>query len=194
MFGEEMEEEVFIPFMGDDTVKNTTQPGELADWVKPEDRVAIILALSLYSSPTPELEGFHLVEGSYKTRVAAWFNNESGECVIGCRGTSPLGKFGGKDIKDDTVIAGFGGQYCDLTLVNEGQELYDMLADQCETIVFAGHSLGGTAAFCLCLRNPGTYSISFNGKFICNFYMLNLLVDSSIVQRLPHDYTNELSS
>lgn len=38
-----------------------------------------------------------------------------------------------------------------------------MMAGQVQSFVFAGHSLGGTAAFCLAGMYPNTRSISFNG-------------------------------
>jgi len=60
----------------------------------------------------------------------------------------------------------FGGDYCDLSLVSQAKSLAeDFLAQEDVTgLIFAGHSLGGTAAFCLAGIFPeGVRSISLNG-------------------------------
>ena len=164
------EEEVEIPFIGGGGISNNVTPYELADWVKEEDKVPILLALSLYQTPREELWGYKLIPNSYSIRLAAWFNEVTGSCVIGCRGTSPGSSKGTQDLADDIVIAGSSKGVCDLSLVREGQKLYNTLKDQATTIVFVGHSLGGTAALCLCSANPGTFAISFNGKFLLFFF------------------------
>lgn len=91
-----------IPFFGG-APDSKLDLGDMAAWVKPEDKVPLLLAISLYSEALQELQGYQLVPGSNKVRVAAWFNTSDGHCIIGCRGTQALGKQGSKDIKDDTV-------------------------------------------------------------------------------------------
>lgn len=125
-------------------VSNETTPEQLASWVRPEDRVPLLLALSLYKKPRAELGGFRLVD--HKTRVAVWKNSE-GVLVIGCRGTSPFSNQGHFDLVDDANIAK--SDFCNLTLVNTASQLIDKYAAEATAIIFAGHSLGGTSAMCL---------------------------------------------
>lgn len=88
-----------IPFCGGSAIS----PGDIASWVKPADKVPLVLAISLYGTIIPQLENYILVPGTYRVRVAAWIDNASGICIIGCRGTS-IGKTGGlSDLKDDKV-------------------------------------------------------------------------------------------
>ncbi len=83
---------------------NRVDPNQMASWVKEQDRVPLALAISLYSPPpTEQLGDFKLVPGSFRVRVAAWFNENTGECVIGCRGTSVAMKEGKTDLADDKV-------------------------------------------------------------------------------------------
>jgi pimeloyl-ACP methyl ester carboxylesterase len=48
-------------------------------------------------------------------------------------------------------------------LVKEARETVDVLIDQSMEIIFAGHSLGGTAAFCLCGMYQGSRAVILNG-------------------------------
>lgn len=82
----EKNEFVYIPFMGDDSVSNTTSPDQVADWVREQDKIPLLLALSLYSEARKELGDFVLVPNSYKTRFAVWFNPRDGTAVVGLRG------------------------------------------------------------------------------------------------------------
>lgn len=125
-------------------VTSDTRPEELAGWVRPEDRIPILLALSLYKKVRKELGGFQLLEN--KTRVAAWKNAE-GVLIIGCRGTSPFQKDGNLDLVDDANIAG--SDFCNLSIVNSGSQIVDKYATEATSIIFVGHSLGGTSAMCL---------------------------------------------
>ncbi len=140
-----MSDQVYIPFMGDADVSNGTPPESLASWVDPYDRVPLLLALSLYSAPLPSLYPFTLVPQSSRIRAAAWVDIDNGTLVIGCRGTSVGSKGGQEDLGDDAIIAG--GPYCDLSLVSLGSELAEEFGKDFY-LIFAGHSLGGTAAFC----------------------------------------------
>jgi hypothetical protein len=90
-----------IPFSGGGSVN--IHPQNMDSWVRQEDRVPLSLAISLYNKPTEYLDGFQLIPGSYRTRLAAWFNTNTGETIIGFRGTS-VGRLGGHlDIQDDKV-------------------------------------------------------------------------------------------
>ena len=119
----------YIPFMGDDDVSPDTNPSQLSPWIDDYDKVPILLALSLYSSPVSEIYPFKLIPGSNRIRAAAWEDKENGVVVIGCRGTSVGSRFGSKliccfnkrDLMDDMLIAK--GPYCDLTLVKLGSQL-----------------------------------------------------------------------
>lgn len=58
------------------------------------------------------------------------------------------------------MIAGYGNSYCDLSLVNQARQYAEEYQE--EGIVFAGHSLGGTAAFCLTSAIANSRSVSLN--------------------------------
>jgi hypothetical protein len=179
-------ENVEIPFMGDNDVSVKTLPGQLAPWVEPNDRVPLLLALSLYETPRKELEGFVLFRSD--VRCAAWIGPNN-VVIIGCRGTSVGGRHGSKDLADDKIIA-LNADYCDLTLVQLVTKLVKDVTDKLNNVsstfdkvkdfvlgrkkkeqtnitpyfVFAGHSLGGTAAICLGMKyTDNSRSISFNG-------------------------------
>ncbi len=100
----------YIPFMGDFDVTPQTQPSQLSPWLDENDKIPILLALSLYQSPISSISQFKLIENSNLTRAAAWFDSETGTCVIGLRGTSVGSRFGVKDLMDDAIIAS--GSYC----------------------------------------------------------------------------------
>lgn len=175
-----------IPFMGDNDVSIKTLPNQLAPWVEPNDRVPLLLALSLYDTPRKELEGFTLFRSD--VRCAAWIGPNNA-VIIGCRGTAVGGRFGSKDLADDKIIA-LAADYCDLTLVTLVTKLVKDVTDKINNVssnfdkvkdfvfgrkkkdqtnitpyfIFAGHSLGGTAAICLGMRYAdNSRSISFNG-------------------------------
>ena len=92
-----------VPFFGGKGVPTSTTPNQLADWVKQEDRVPLLLALSLYNSPLEMLEDFTLIPNTNITRAAAWFSTTTGKTIIGTRGTSLFQKYGHQDIQDDKV-------------------------------------------------------------------------------------------
>jgi len=153
----------FIPFWTGavTSITSNTRPEELAAWVREEDRVPLILALSLYTGVSQGLDGFELIPNSLNGRVAAWFNNFTGHAIVGLKGTTL--STGNQDIHDDKIVAGLGSSYCDLTIVREASILVDQLMPQTSFIIFAGHSLGGTAALCLACKYPLSRSISLNG-------------------------------
>ncbi len=148
--------------MGGSGVPIDTSPEQLASWVHPEDKVPLVLALSLYKIPRMYLENYILISNP-NPRLGIWFDDETGICVVGLKGTSLKGPTTGKDLGDDKIIAGFGAEYCDLTLVAEASRLVEILADQVIGFIFVGHSLGGTAALCLTNKYPYSRGISFNG-------------------------------
>lgn len=152
---------VYIPFMGDTSVTNDTSPNDLAGWVRDQDKIPLLLALSLYSTPRKELGDYVLIPNSYKVRYAVWFNTKDGTAIVGLRGTSPTSTSGDLDLKDDKIIA-FGSNYCDLTLVTQVQEVLLQLVGQIQNVVFVGHSLGGTAAFCLTSQIQNSRGIGLN--------------------------------
>ena len=92
-----------IPFMGGEGVSNTTTPEELAGWVEEQDKIPLLLALSIYVVPRESLGPYTLIPNTTHDRYAAWFDNSTGVCVIGCRGTSPTKSSGGLDLQDDKV-------------------------------------------------------------------------------------------
>ena len=99
-----MEDEVYIPFFGGGSSEVITNPARVAAFIVEEDKIPLLLALSLYSGrPVAEIPPFKLVPQSVSPRYAAWYNEETGTCVVGTRGTSPTAAQGVKDISDDKV-------------------------------------------------------------------------------------------
>ena len=105
------EEIPMIPFMGADDISNSTTLNDIADFIKPQDKIPLLLALSLYSTPRQSLEGYELIPNTYHPRYAAWFNKATGSfassltgmTIVGLRGTSPTSKYGLHDLQDDKV-------------------------------------------------------------------------------------------
>jgi len=90
-----------IPFEG--SYLGISDPRQTAPWIKEEDKIPLVLAVSIYGTPIPVLDSYALVSNSYKTRYAAWIDQTTRILIIACRGTS-IGKQGGmQDLKDDTV-------------------------------------------------------------------------------------------
>lgn len=130
-------------------ISNKTTPEQLALWVRQEDRIPLLLAISLYSTPIKELGDFRFLQRS--GRVGAWMNPE-GVLVIGTRGTTPFSMNGLSDLADDIKISG--SNVCNLSLIKDAEELLTKYLNKANSIIFVGHSLGGTAAMCL----TGKYS------------------------------------
>lgn len=80
------------------------KPEQVASWVKDEDKVPLLLALSLYATPRTELNGYVLVHEN--SRFAVWVNRFENRRVVGLRGTSAFKADASKDIKDDEVRSG----------------------------------------------------------------------------------------
>lgn len=95
------DEKVEIPFMGDDSITNQTLPSQLASFVKEEDRVPILLALSLYTGqPRTDLAP-QLIPTSVTPRTACWVYETT--IVVAARGTCVPCQQGAKDLLDDKV-------------------------------------------------------------------------------------------
>lgn len=144
-------------------------PEDLEDWILPSDKAPLLLAITLYQgTPRQTLitdDGYYqVIQQTIKPRTCAWMNQMTRGCVIALRGTTFGKKESSKDAEDDAKISGLSrGGYCDLSLVREGQALVNELKYQVSSITFVGHSLGGTAAFCLTQANENTFGIAFNG-------------------------------
>jgi pimeloyl-ACP methyl ester carboxylesterase len=96
------------------------------------------------------LNDFRIVD-RHGGRVAAWMNPE-GVLIIATRGTTPFSADGFADLGDDIKISG--SDFCNLSLVKTADEVVAKHADKAKSIIFVGHSLGGTSAMCL----TGKYS------------------------------------
>lgn len=131
------------------------------DWILRQDKLPLLLSVSLYSSPIQSMGGFELKHHS--PRIGVWVNEQTRTVVIGLRGTSFGKQDFKKDLWDDRVLAGLaGGDVCNLTLVNEATPYVQQ--SQGYHIIAAGHSLGGAAALCLGEKFPQIQRIiSFNG-------------------------------
>lgn len=60
------------------------------------------------------------------------------------------------------MLSSEGQNYCDLTLVSEVKAMVEGLKGGYDTLLFAGHSLGGTSAFCLAKAFPDSRCVCFN--------------------------------
>ena len=90
-----------IPFSGEDL--GISDPRHTAPWIREEDNIPLILAVSIYGTPVPIIDSYELVDNTYKTRYAAWIDKSTRLLIVACRGTS-VGFAGGmKDLQDDTV-------------------------------------------------------------------------------------------
>lgn len=168
-------EEIPIPFMGDNDISSTTEPGQIASWVDPNDRIPLLLAISLYGQARQVMGNYKLVIN--QGRVASWVDFETNSVIIGLKGTSDQTLE--QDIIDDIIIMS-APSYCALSIVGQAdsviEETMTVIADNSDelvsgraqsnnepTLIFAGHSLGGTAAMCLTMKYPNSVGVSFNG-------------------------------
>lgn len=123
----------------------------LADWILPQDKLPLSLAISLYSTPI-ELGGFRLIDKT--SRVGVWQDNQ-GNVIVGFRGTSPNGKDFNRDLKDDWQLATSRAS-CDLSI------LENVDIPENNSLTFVGHSLGGAAAMCMGVKYPNSRVVAFN--------------------------------
>lgn len=167
--------DIAIPFMGDNDISNETGTNSIASWVRPDDRIPLLLAISLYGQTRQTLGSYSLVID--RGRVASWVDFETNSIVIGLKGTSDASL--AEDIIDDIIIMS-DPDYCSLSLVQQAdsviEETLEVVGDHTDelvtgrvesnnepSLIFAGHSLGGTAAMCLTMKYPDSIGISFNG-------------------------------
>jgi len=88
--------------MGDASVTNQTTPEQLATFIDPSDRIAVLLALSLYTgTPRNNLPPWELIQSSVTPRTACWMFENTIICAT--RGTQPTSTGGRSDILDDQV-------------------------------------------------------------------------------------------
>lgn len=90
-----------IPFAGE--YLGITNPSQTAPWIKEEDKIPLILAVSIYGTPVPVIDNYELVDNTYKKRYAAWIDKQTRLLIVACRGTSPTAAGGMQDLQDDTV-------------------------------------------------------------------------------------------
>lgn len=174
----EKNKEYTIPFLGDNDISNSTGVEQIAPWVETNDRIPLLLALSLYGDARKTLGVFSLMMDG--PRAAAWIDRNTNIVVIGFKGTSE-GTIK-KDLKDDFIIVS-SRSYCNLSLVGEGRDLVRLVTEAINApldplsesimptqpnrdppfFIFAGHSLGGTAAMCMTMQVTNSRGISFNG-------------------------------
>ena len=152
------------PPMGGASLPPTTKVDEVADWIQSRDKLPLLLALSLYTTPIVSYGDFVLQpEFSQSNRCQAWLREQTEEWIVGCRGTDVFSSTGTLDLKDDKKIAF--GSYCDLSLVAEASDIIQRIIDEgydYEDIIIVGHSLGGSAALCVSTQYK-IRCISLNG-------------------------------
>jgi len=81
-------------------------PAELPDWIEHNDRVPLILAMSLYNYPLRELEEYKLVTVTPGDRVGVWYHERLKQTIIGLRGTCVSMRLQ-EDLDDDKVYSFF---------------------------------------------------------------------------------------
>lgn len=167
-----------IPFLGDNSISNETEAAQIAPWVMPDDRIPLLLALSLYDKTRQSLGPFMIMFDG--PRASAWIDRSKNTVVIGLKGTSE-GTIK-KDLEDDFIILS-SRSYCNLSIVAQATDLVGKVVEAINApadplfesmfdfkpnrdppfFIFAGHSLGGTAAMCMTLKTPSSRGVSFNG-------------------------------
>jgi hypothetical protein len=91
-----------IPFMGDASFTNNTTPEQVATFIDSDDRIAVLLAMSLYTgTPRNNLPPWELITSSVTPRTACWMFENTIICAT--RGTQPTSPGGSQDISDDKV-------------------------------------------------------------------------------------------
>jgi len=152
--------------MGEDTFDwSSVDPSQVEDFVLEQDKIPILLALSIYGTPTLQRDNYHLTTlGNIHFNV--WVDVETWQVVLGFRGTSVGAEGFGQDLLDDATIAGFiGADACDLTILSSADEaMQDLIGRGFTDFITVGHSLGGTASLCLANKYKEIKrAISFNG-------------------------------
>lgn len=109
-----------------------------------EDKIPLRLAFSLYNRYPIEIEPFKLTANN--KRAASWTDGYNQ--IIGIRGSYIGGQYANLDERDDLALSATA--HCDLTIIPFADKLIDPTKKQ----IFAGHSLGGSAALCLTSKYP----------------------------------------
>jgi hypothetical protein len=123
------------------------------DWIEPQDKLPLFLAISLYNEPIEFLNGFTLIQKT--SRVGVW-QNEENDVIVGLRGTNPGGNDFLSDLLDDWTIATKRAS-CDLTILQN-----ITIPENATSLTFAGHSLGGAAAMCMGNTYPTSRVVALN--------------------------------
>lgn len=84
--------------MGDTALSPTTPPSAIASWVQQDDKIPLLLAISLYTTPR-SINDFILQPDTLIPRKACAWINMAGLGVIGIAGTNAIA-----DLKDDQVF------------------------------------------------------------------------------------------
>lgn len=154
--------------MGQTAADEATQPlttADVADFVLPQDKLPFVLAASMYHTPPDIIEDFIRVK-SDSASVQTWIHRFDLVCIVALRGTDVFAEDGINNILDDMVVAGLAGvNQCALRIANETMEIIKDLEQRgFQEIIVTGHSLGGSAAFCVSSQSSKIVrAVSFNG-------------------------------
>lgn len=85
--------------MGGEGVPPNTRPEDVAAWVAKNDRIPLLLAISLYGDPITVLDDYYLE--AYSERFGIWVSDIGNPVIFGLKGTST--KSGRSDLNDDKV-------------------------------------------------------------------------------------------
>ena len=97
-----MEEDIpIIPFSGESL--GISDPSLTAPWIKEDDKIPLILAVSIYGTPIPVIQNYELVDNTYKVRFGAWIDKQTRLLIVACRGTAIRKAGATKDLEDDSV-------------------------------------------------------------------------------------------
>jgi hypothetical protein len=138
--------------MQEPTMEEPEEVNMIDDWIDPQDKLPLLLTLSLYQEPIQALGGYTLQKST--SRAGIW-THENGTTIVGLRGTNPSGTDFKMDLLDDWKIA-TSRQKCNLSLVD------NIEIPESPNLIFVGHSLGGAAAMCLGEKYPQSRVIAFN--------------------------------
>lgn len=134
------------------------ETGQVASFIPQQDQIYVKIVNSMYSTPT-DIDDYKLTRLGDQS-VRAWVNETAEHAIICIQGTSIPTQKGLSNILDDVAIATGG---CGLAAVkNASLILQDIQARGFTNITITGHSLGGTAAFCVGEANPDITCVAFN--------------------------------
>ncbi len=146
-------------------VKPGTPSSAIANWVKQEHKIPMMLAFSISQAPLDFFEGWARLDKYTTQRQVVW-KDSSNNLIMGCRATGIGAPQGGvlKDISDDLIISGFVGQ-TPLNAVEEAiQTLEKVKLDyDINGMIVIGHSLGGGVAWQLAKAYPEIKGVSIFG-------------------------------